>query len=98
MFVMEQLLYYRDPYLRRTAATVISVSPVSGQVLDDCPIQAVVLDRTVFYPEGGGQAGDRGRLCFGGREYRIADTVKRATTCGTQMQQLLNPTATAVLE
>lgn len=78
MFVMEQLLYYRDPYLRRTAATVISVSPVSGQVLDDCPIQAVVLDRTVFYPEGGGQAGDRGRLFFGGREYRIADTVKKS--------------------
>ncbi len=37
----------------------------------------VVLDRTVFYPTGGGQPGDRGRLQTGGREpFEVVDTVK----------------------
>jgi misacylated tRNA(Ala) deacylase len=37
----------------------------------------VVLDRTVFYPQGGGQAGDRGELIgAGGRVLAIADTRK----------------------
>lgn len=38
---------------------------------------AVVLDRTVFYPQGGGQAGDRGELMAAdGRVLAIADTRK----------------------
>jgi misacylated tRNA(Ala) deacylase len=37
----------------------------------------IVLDRTVFYPQGGGQAGDRGVLVRAdGREIAIADTRK----------------------
>lgn len=37
----------------------------------------VRLDRTVFYPQGGGQAGDRGELVFGdGRVLAVADTRK----------------------
>ena len=34
----------------------------------------VVLDRTCFYPEGGGQAGDRGALHWPGGELQVADT------------------------
>jgi alanyl-tRNA synthetase len=34
----------------------------------------VVLDRTIFYPEGGGQLGDTGVLSIGGRELRVKDT------------------------
>jgi misacylated tRNA(Ala) deacylase len=38
----------------------------------------VVLDRTVFYPRGGGQPGDTGELRpVGGASVRVADTVKR---------------------
>jgi len=38
------------------------------------------LDRTVFYPQGGGQAGDAGVLRLAdGRELRIVDTKKGAT-------------------
>ncbi|MEF7617121.1 alanyl-tRNA editing protein [Aquincola sp. MAHUQ-54] len=37
----------------------------------------LVLDRTVFYPQGGGQAGDRGVLRLAdGRELHVADTRK----------------------
>jgi misacylated tRNA(Ala) deacylase len=40
----------------------------------------VELDRTVFYPQGGGQAGDRGVLVLeDGAELQIADTRKGAT-------------------
>ena len=46
---MSDKLYYSDGYLRETEATVISVSD-----------RGIKLDRTVFYPEAGGQPGDRG--------------------------------------
>ncbi len=40
----------------------------------------VQLDRSVFYPQGGGQAGDRGVLVLsGGAELQIADTRKGAS-------------------
>lgn len=35
----------------------------------------LVLDRTVFYPRGGGQPGDTGRLVWDGGEVAVADTV-----------------------
>ena len=54
-------LYYADPYLRRTMCTVLSVEGNN-----------VTTDRTVFYPEGGGQDGDRG--CIG--SVRVLDTKK----------------------
>ena len=48
-------LYEADAYLRRFSATVLTCEPAKGGF-------AVVLDRTAFYPEGGGQPGDRGTL------------------------------------
>jgi alanyl-tRNA synthetase len=48
-------LYYEDPYLREFAARVLSCEPVKGGY-------AVTLDRTAFYPEGGGQPADHGTL------------------------------------
>jgi misacylated tRNA(Ala) deacylase len=55
-----------DAYLRRCAATVVESLP-----------GGVVLDRTVFYPLGGGQPGDTGMLrAADGPEWRVADTRK----------------------
>ncbi|HLF25367.1 MAG TPA: DHHA1 domain-containing protein [Anaerolineae bacterium] len=52
---MTDRLYYADPYRTRFTAQVIERLEVEGK-------PAVVLDRTAFYPEGGGQPSDRGRL------------------------------------
>ena len=63
---MTQDMFRTDAYLRQCDAQVISVIP-----------EGVVLDRTVFYPLGGGQAGDSGVLQLAdGRALRIADTRK----------------------
>ncbi|QDL36152.1 alanyl-tRNA editing protein [Rhodoferax sediminis] len=63
---MTQDLFRQDAYLRECSA---SVTAISGQ--------GIVLDRTVFYPLGGGQAGDAGVLVLAdGRELAIVDTRK----------------------
>jgi alanyl-tRNA synthetase len=52
---MTQRLYHDDAYLRRFDATVVAHTKHKDRA-------AVVLDRTAFYPEAGGQLGDRGTL------------------------------------
>jgi alanyl-tRNA synthetase len=48
-------LYHDDSYLRRFEADVIAHTTHRGQ-------PAIVLDQTAFYPEAGGQLGDRGTI------------------------------------
>ncbi len=52
---MTERLYCRDPELRQFEARVILV-------IDCGSNKAVLLDQTAFFPEGGGQPGDRGTL------------------------------------
>lgn len=59
---MTELLYLRDSYLRETEATVQRAAD-----------SAVVLDRTVFYPGGGGQPADTGVLRWPGGERRVTE-------------------------
>ena len=62
---MSTLLFREDAYARDCAATVIAV--------DERGIQ---LDRTVFYPTGGGQPGDTGVLRSALGDIPIAGTIK----------------------
>ena len=58
---MTEKLYYEDGYLKSVDAEVIGVKK-----------NGIILDKTIFYPEGGGQPGDTGY--FG--TYEITDTIK----------------------
>lgn len=63
---MTELLFRDDAY----------ATEFEAQVLDAVPGR-VVLDRTLFYPEGGGQPGDTGVLTLpDGREFKVTDTKK----------------------
>jgi misacylated tRNA(Ala) deacylase len=62
---MTEDLYSHDAYLRMCDATVVEVRG-----------DGVELDRTVFYPRGGGQPGDSGLLRWDGGECRVTDTTK----------------------
>ena len=63
---MTELLFRDDAYATAFEATVTGSAP--GRV---------VLDRTLFYPEGGGQPGDVGALTLpDGRELKVTDTKK----------------------
>ena len=52
---MTEKLFYADPFLKEFTATVVSCAEEKGA-------WAVILDRTAFYPEGGGQPADHGTL------------------------------------
>jgi misacylated tRNA(Ala) deacylase len=62
---MTEPLYAEDAYLSSCEATVVDVRD-----------EGVILDRTVFYPRGGGQPGDTGVLRWDGGLARVVDTVK----------------------
>lgn len=58
---MAKALYLEDGYLRECDAIVVSVA--DGKY--------VVLDQTVFYPKGGGQPWDTGRIIKGNEVYNV---------------------------
>lgn len=62
---MTEELFREDGYLKSTEATVTAVGE-----------GGIKLDRTVFYPSGGGQPGDTGTLKFSGGALVITDTLK----------------------
>ncbi len=63
---MTEELFRDDAYLKSCTARVTAVHE-----------GGIELDRTVFYPTGGGQPGDTGMLvCADGRQIVITDTVK----------------------
>ena len=62
---MTEEIFAADAYARETRATVVEVKP-----------EGVVLDRTIFYAQGGGQPGDTGWLRWDGGEVRVSDTFR----------------------
>jgi misacylated tRNA(Ala) deacylase len=65
---MTELLYQTDSYLKEFDATVTAV---------DAEARTVVLDRTAFYPGGGGQPNDTGQLTWGGEVYPVEKAKKQ---------------------
>jgi len=63
---MSEALWLADSYAREAEAKVLAVTEEGG----------LILDRTLFYPAGGGQPGDSGRLRWQGGEIGIATAVK----------------------
>lgn len=62
---MVEELFRQDAYIKETDATVTTVEE-----------RGVRLDRSIFYPTGGGQPGDTGLLRWDGGEAKVVDTAK----------------------
>jgi misacylated tRNA(Ala) deacylase len=77
---MTQDLFRENAYLKECSATVTGVGE-----------HGITLDRTVFYPLGGGQAGDAGVLVLAnGSELAIADTRKGKDAEGLPTAQIVH--------
>ncbi|AHM05069.1 Ser-tRNA(Ala) deacylase, Gly-tRNA(Ala) deacylase [Roseibacterium elongatum DSM 19469] len=63
---MTDMLFRTDPYRKSATAKVTGLTGEGG----------IILDRTVFYPRGGGQPGDSGRLVWADGKLPIATAVK----------------------
>jgi misacylated tRNA(Ala) deacylase len=63
---MTLMLFREDAYMRDAKARVVAHTPEGG----------VVLNATIFYPQGGGQPGDSGMLHWDDHQLEIATTVK----------------------
>jgi len=61
---MTEELFREDSYLQEADAVVVAVSD-----------SAVILDRTVFYPHGGGQPGDSGTMTWNDGKATIVATI-----------------------
>lgn len=62
---MVEELFRQDAYLKEAGAVVTAVED-----------RGVRLDRSIFYPTGGGQPGDTGVLRWDGGEAKVVDTLK----------------------
>lgn len=75
---MTEKLFYRDSMIKNFQAEVLSCSPLSEENDINTGINyEVVLDRTAFFPEGGGQYADTGVLRLPDTEIRVLDVRER---------------------
>jgi misacylated tRNA(Ala) deacylase len=86
---MTELLYQTDSYLREFTALVVGI---------DAEQNGILLDRTAFYPGGGGQPHDLGQIIAGDKTYTISKIARGNVhiiegdlpSVGTQIQGVLD--------
>jgi misacylated tRNA(Ala) deacylase len=86
---MTELLYQTDSYLRDFTALVVGI---------DAEQNGILLDRTAFYPGGGGQPHDLGQMTVGDKTYTISKIARGNVhiidgdlpPVGTQIQGVLD--------
>ncbi|MDR1392210.1 MAG: hypothetical protein LBJ09_03360 [Clostridiales bacterium] len=64
-----QAVYYKDKYLKEIETKIEYISNQN----DKCYIK---FEKSIFYPKGGGQKGDRGKFFIEEKEFKIIDSVK----------------------
>jgi misacylated tRNA(Ala) deacylase len=74
---MTELLYQMDSYLQSVDSQITGVNE---------QYNGVILDRTIFYPGGGGQPADRGTLALGDEIF----PVKRARKLGAEVIHIID--------
>jgi misacylated tRNA(Ala) deacylase len=62
----QKFVYNNAPYKKEHEARIIGISIEFG----------IKLDEPIFYPRGGGQPGDSGKLLLNGQRLKVIDTVK----------------------
>ena len=82
---MTEQLYLTDSYLREFDATVTQAEG-----------NAVVLDRTAFYPGGGGQPADQGTLSAGGETWQVVQLRRKGADIWHELDQPAPPVGTRV--
>ena len=60
---MTEELFRNNSYIQDCEAKIIDI-------IDE----GIILDKTIFYPEGGGQPGDNGQFKFNGKNFEITST------------------------
>ena len=74
---MTEAVFYKDSYLAELQATIVAVTD-----------NIIELDRTIFYPTGGGQPGDTGWMeTSSGKRLIVSDT-RKGQTPGTILHHL----------
>jgi len=73
-------LYYQDAYCKTFTARIVERLTYNGR-------PAVALDRTAFYPTGGGQPNDRGRL----GDALVVDVIERDAPADGAVLHILDP-------
>jgi Ser-tRNA(Ala) deacylase AlaX len=80
-----ELLYLKDHYLREFDAQVVKAEGDS-----------IVLDRTAFYPTGGGQPNDLGKINWDGEERQVVDISKKTGTVLHKLAGVLPQSGAAI--
>ena len=84
---MTELIYQTDSYVKEFEATVTAHDQASN---------AVILNRTAFYPGGGGQPADHGVLIFDGRAFPVTRVRKAGENVLHLIEGALPPVGAAM--